>query len=194
VRPRTELTLAVLLCAAGAALVLLAAGRAWVVEIVARPAPLPDEQLVRRGGELVPWLPALGWLGLAGAGALLATSGRARRVVGMLLALAAVAVAAGAVRAAGHGDSRPGWAAVVCGAGALALAAAGVLAVVKAGGWPSLGGRYERGGGRTGAGPDRSRRPLGPDDPPETLWDALDRGHDPTAAPDVAPDRPGCGR
>lgn len=169
--PRRQLTLAVLVCVAGAAVALLATGRGWVVEVTARPAPLPDQLTERTGGDLRPWLTAVGWVALAGAGALLATRGVARRVLGGLLVLAGAGIAAGAGSAAVAGGADPGWPALAA-AGGVLVAAAGVAALLRSRGWPAMGARYERAGA--------SRRSAG-GDRPEELWDALDQGEDPTA-------------
>lgn len=176
--PGREWGATVLLCAAGAAAVLFTAGRTWSVEMVARPAPLPDDRLTRTGAELAPLLPALGWVGLAGAAALLATRGVARRALGGSLAatgaglVAATAWAATGGAAAAAGPGAAGWF-LLCGAGGVAVAAAGVLATVRGRRWPAMGTRYER---ATGA---LARRPESADS--ETVWHALDRGEDPTA-------------
>ena len=70
---RRALTYAVLLCVAGAGLALATATRTWAVEVTLRPAPLPAVRETSTGATLLPWLPALALVGLAGAGALLAT-------------------------------------------------------------------------------------------------------------------------
>lgn len=175
-------------------LALIAAGRPWLVELVARPAPLTDERIARSGGDLMPWLPALGWVGLAGAGALLATRGRVRRMVGgvlllagsgLLVATARAAVAAmapaGGVSATAHPGAGAGWA-LLCALGGAAVAAAGGLAAARGHRWPAMGARYERSAGRsTAARPEQirpERRPPGAR--PEEMWQALDRGEDPT--------------
>src|SRR4051794_28459648 len=71
-------SVAVAACVAGAGLALLAVSRVWVHETVVRPAPLPRAYETHTGSALVPWLPALALVALAGAGALLATRGAAR--------------------------------------------------------------------------------------------------------------------
>jgi Tryptophan-associated transmembrane protein (Trp_oprn_chp) len=162
-RGRRELAVAVLLCAAGAGTVLIAARQTWVVELTPRPAPLPELRDEQTGGALRPWLPALGWVALAGAGALLAVRGALRRVLGGLLALAGAAIVPGALTVAG------GWP-VLAAAGGLAVVAAGAVTVARGGRWPSMGARYER-AART------SQREADP----AQLWQALDRGEDPTA-------------
>lgn len=152
---RREISVAVVVCAAGAGLALFAATRTWWVEVVPRPAPLPATRTAHDGGGL---LPALALVGLAGAGAMVATKGRARRWLGVLLLLNGAGVATGG--AFGLSDAT-GWP-LACVAGGLLIAAGGLLAVVRGGRWPSLGTRYER-------------APVATSD-----WDALDRGEDPT--------------
>ena len=79
---RRELRLALLLVLAGAALVLLAAGRTWVDLALPQPPPLPPEVERRTGGQVVSALSPLGLLGLAGVAALAATRGAGRVLLG----------------------------------------------------------------------------------------------------------------
>jgi hypothetical protein len=97
----------------------------------------------------------LGLLALAAAGALLATTGWGRRAVAVVVLLAAVVTAL-------DGGDAPGVVAAV-------LEALGALVVLtRAGALPVLGGRYEV------PGEERPQRGA------HGLWDALDRGEDPT--------------
>ncbi|HET6212225.1 MAG TPA: Trp biosynthesis-associated membrane protein [Micromonosporaceae bacterium] len=153
---RRLLAVAVALCAAGAALALFAASRVWTVSFTPRPAPLAAARTARTGAAIAPWLPALGVVALAGAGALIATRGVARRVVGVLLLAVGLGIVLGAA-------GRAGWALAATLGGCL-VAAAGLLTVVRGHSFPSMGTRYER---APAADPD--------------LWAALDRGEDPTA-------------
>ena len=183
--PRRQLTVAVVACAAAAGLALFSASRPWLVEATVRPEPLPAVTTVRSGGSLAPSLPALGWVALAAAGALLATRGRARMALGLLVVLVGLAMpvvvlataaavsgdapAAGGPTASGPAAVGPavvaGWrlAAMVAG---VAVAAVGVATIRWGRSWPALGSRYERAAAPGAARPD--------------LWDALDRGEDPT--------------
>lgn len=161
--------MAVLLCAAGAAVALLAARATWAVELTARPAPFPAERTALTGGDRQPWVPALAWVVLAGAGALLATRAAVRRAVGVLLVLAGVGIAVTAGVAAADPSGSAGWP-VLAAAGGLAAAGAGVLALARGQRWPAMGSRYQR----------RARSRVPADGSPERLWDALDRGEDPT--------------
>jgi hypothetical protein len=180
---RRQLTYAVLLSLAGAGLALWAATRSWSVELAVRPAPLPPERTTRSGAALLPWLPALALVGLAGGGAVLATRGRVRQVLGALLALLGLAVAAGGgyglVADFGGAVSRQ-WPAL-CLAGGVLAAAGGLLTALRGRGWPGMGARYER-PARTGA--PTGEPAGGPVDGRRTTeaWDALDRGEDPTVS------------
>lgn len=176
-RGRRELTYAVLLCLAGAGLALWAVTRTWSVELTAR-GSLPPTRHSRTGADLLPWVSALALVGLAGGGAVLATRGRVRRLLGGLLSLAGLAVAAGG----GHGLTEAGvsrqWPALVL-AGGLLVATGGTFTVGHGGGWPAMGARYDR--------PGRPAEPAGPARPAvergtRDAWEALDRGEDPTVS------------
>ncbi|WP_239678593.1 Trp biosynthesis-associated membrane protein [Natronosporangium hydrolyticum] len=180
--PRRLLTLTVLLCALGAVLVLVAVGRTWLVEVTPRPAPLSEIRTETTGGQLRPWLPASGWVALAGAGALLAIRGWPRRLVGALLATAGALLVAGAVASLAEPELSSGWPWATL-AGGAAVAVAGVIAAARGHQWPSMGARYERSPaarrarrGDLAADPARSTSAR-----PEELWDALDQGEDPTS-------------
>jgi uncharacterized membrane protein len=163
--PRRQLTLAVLVAAAAAGLALYAASRTWRVEVTVRPAPLPAVRTARPGGALLPVLPALALVGLAGAGALLATRGRGRTAVGVLVLVSGLGMVGAAAYALAALDGvGAGWP-VVCGLAGAAVAAVGAVALRRGRAWPGLGTRYER------------RAPAEP-----ALWDALDRGEDPTGS------------
>ncbi|MEU6075199.1 Trp biosynthesis-associated membrane protein [Micromonospora sp. NPDC047074] len=181
---RRELTYAVLLCLAGAGLALWASTRTWAVDLTARPAPLPPLRDARTGAGLLPWLPALALVGLAGGGAVLATRGRARRLLGGLLCGLGAAVAAGGgygLVAAFDGAVSRHWAGL-CLLGGVLAGAGGLLTALRGHRWPAMGARYER----------RARRDARPGvagaDGRVTgrhtteAWDALDRGEDPTVS------------
>jgi hypothetical protein len=115
--------------------------------------------ITESGGSLAPLLPALALVALAGAGALLATRSWLRQVVGALVGLAGIGFGFEAVRvAASVHDVTVGWAAL-CVVGAVLVVASGLLALRRGRAWPAM-----------GAG----------------MWDAIDRGHDPTAAGEPA--------
>ncbi|MFC4051537.1 Trp biosynthesis-associated membrane protein [Actinomadura syzygii] len=191
--PGRERGIAALLCAAGAGLALLAAGRTWA-SVKAEHAITPFAQNLG-GGDLGGAPGALGWAGLAGLAALFATSGRVRAGVGVLVALFGVGIAyasATAVRrsnvlsAAGDKsallklgadpsvDVNLWW--TVSLAGGVLLAAAGLVTVLRGARWPRMSARYER----AATAPKASAAPADPADP-SSMWKSLDRGEDPTA-------------
>lgn len=202
-RSRRELAAAVLLAAVGGALLLLVASRGWVSLRVDRQPPLPPLSRTIHGSDAQPLLNALGFVGLAGAVAILATRRIGRLLVGALLVAAGVAglqrtvtdlngmspahvlslledagpvvgIAAGA-RTTVHPDLP--WMVCALAAGCL-LILGGVLTIVRAGAWPVMGRRYERRQGRSARPAARTER---------TMWDALDRGDDPTTDPATDP-------
>jgi hypothetical protein len=163
--PRRELALTVLGCLAGAGLALFSATRTWSAELIPRPQPLPAQRVTQTGGPLPS---ALAVAALAGAGALLATRGAGRLAVGVLLMLSGVGITVGGAR------GLPGAWPALCVAGGVAVLAAGAATVVRGRGWLSMGTRYER--ATAPDAPSRTGRPSTGKD----LWDALDRGEDPT--------------
>ena len=198
--PRRSFLPAVAGCLAGAALAIYAATRTWSLRVVERPG-LPDLRSAATGAQHAPWLVGLALVALAGAGALLATRGLARRLLGVLLAVAGAGVAVGAVAArAGLDTGRAGGAGtfwpVACSAGGALIVAAGLAAAWHGRSWPIMGSRYERAGapavpaepgGRSGplpaAGPESGEAADQRTDSPvdtRAVWDALDRGDDPT--------------
>jgi uncharacterized membrane protein (TIGR02234 family) len=94
--PRAELTLLLVLGAAGAGLVFLAMRQGWAQVRTAVPAPLPASVVTDSGQNLLPYADALVIAALATLAAVLATRRAARRAAGLLLAGlgAAIAVAA----------------------------------------------------------------------------------------------------
>ena len=197
-----------LACLAGAGLAIWAATRTWSLTIQARPG-MSDLRTARTGADLEPWLIGLALVALAGTGALLATHGWVRRLLGGLLTLVGAGVVAGAVAgraglavgAAGGGGTL--WP-VACALGGAIIAAGGLTAARLGHRWPGMSARYERGrvppletkpgapsgplaaAGRKTAVPAAGRKtaaPASPDRPLDhrTAWDALDRGDDPTA-------------
>ena len=122
---RREFGLVLLLGAAGAGLVVLAVRQAWAHAIFTPPRPLPAQDIVVTGQQLVPLAGALALAALACLAAVIATRSTARRVAGVLLAV----LGAGAAVAAGAGVSAS---AVL--AAAQAGAASGVLGGSTTGG------------------------------------------------------------
>ena len=138
----------------------------------------------RTGADLLPWLPALALVALAGGGAVLATRGRLRRLLGGLLALLGLAVAAGggyglvAVRRRRSSRQWP----VLCLLGGLLAAAGGWSTALRGGGWPAMGARYERPARTAAPSAPATGRPGGRAADHRDAWDALDRGEDPTVS------------
>ena len=188
---RRQLRAAVLLCLVGAAVVLLATGRAWTqVEVPA--GPLADARTVAvTGADLAPGVRALALVGLAGVVALLATRTTGRLVVGLLLTVAGAGVVAavlaadltaGSLREAGvPGAAVPvgatAWPVLAALGGGL-VAAGGLLAVLRGRSWPAMGARYEAPAAPAPA--PAAPVQAAPVPPERALWEALDRGEDPT--------------
>ncbi len=189
-----EYALAVLLGAASAGLAVTATtgGRSWGTAVVtaAQTAPVTFVVAART---VTPWAVAAALVGLAGIGAVIATAGRWRQAVGLLVAgcglvvLVTAGLAGGAVqsalrdeaegsvaaadpdaidRAVAHPDAEAWrWLAAAGGAG---LTVAGGLVLARGAGWPAMGRRYEA---------PAATRPRDQTD----LWRAQDEGEDPTA-------------
>jgi len=182
---RRELTLAALLCGAGAALTAGAGGRSWAT--VHAPDTIVAVSKSLTGTELTGAATALGWAGLAGLAALFAVRGVLRAGLGVLLAVFGagivyatttaisrshvLSVAAGKSQALGlstHATiSTSAWWAVSLVGGVL-LVAGGLLTAVRGARWAGMSAKYER-----GSGPAAPKDAVG-------MWKALDRGEDPT--------------
>ena len=200
---------ALALLAGGGALMLLAYGRVWVTATVGE-AGLPSLSVELTGRDLQPESTATALVVLAGIAALVATRRAGRLVTGIVLLVLGLVSAVRAVQFAvtdasstapegtvgrlvaertGVGPvglvvSHSAWWVVALGA-AMLVALAGAVVVLVRHGWPVLGGRYERADGTDEV--RQARRP-------ESAWDQLDLGLDPTddpppaATPDTAPD------
>ena len=163
--PRRELLAAVVLCLMGSALVLLAVSQAWVSAKVPAPPPLPSRRLELRGYHFAEGARALGFVGLAGVAALLAARDIGRLLVGLLIAAAGVGIVAVVVRALADTAGLGAWPYVAIVGGVL-LVAAGGLVVARGRSWTSMSARYDA----------PAQKPRGE----ASLWEALDRGEDPT--------------
>jgi uncharacterized membrane protein (TIGR02234 family) len=100
---RRELTLALLLGAAGAGLIFLASRQGWAEVRTIPPKPLPASRVTVSGAALVPYAEALVVAGLATLAAVLASRGLLRRITGALLAVLGATLAASAFTVSGAG-------------------------------------------------------------------------------------------
>jgi uncharacterized membrane protein (TIGR02234 family) len=209
-----RLATASIACLAGAGLALYAATRVWSVQVTERPG-LPGLRATGTGADAQPWLIALALIAMAAPGALLATRGLLRRLLGGLIMAvgAGIAVAAIVARAGTDAGAATGAATlgpIACVAGAALIIAGGLGAARHGHRWPTMGARYERRPvpppalrpgdrseplpatgpappagqtSRDGAGTDGSVPSERETTPLDTraVWDALDRGDDPTA-------------
>jgi uncharacterized membrane protein (TIGR02234 family) len=189
---RRSLAATLFLGAAGATVVLLAAGRVWAegtASVGGGSVPLDAS-----GSDVTGVPTALAIVGLAALVALFAVRRAGRLLVAVLLSLSGAGAATAALLGASGsgaldeqaarttGDaaatvealSHTVWPYVTAAGGALILLA-GLLALRFGRAWPSMSGRYERDGTPRA----RKERPVDPDRP-EDLWRALDRGEDPT--------------
>jgi hypothetical protein len=159
---RTRVLLAGVLAAGLAA---LAASRDWTTVTETGHAGL-TATTAQSGTDLASWALPCALAGGAAFLAMLATGARARRVLGVLAALAGLAAAlAGALHL-----TAGAWPWTLAAAG-LALAAAGAATCARAGRWPASAARYD--GAPAGA------RAIAED--PVSLWNALDSGQDPSS-------------
>ncbi len=167
--PRRELRVAVVLCLLGSALVLLALSHGWYSVVEGRQLTIDPVLTHVKGTKVVSGAQALGLVGLAGAVALVATRRWGRVVVGVLVLACGVGVVV-AVGRARVPSGAWGWASLTI-LGGVVLAASGALVTVRGRRWEALSSSYETPAARA-------------EEPPATdkgVWDALDRGEDPTA-------------
>lgn len=191
---------AALLAAAGAGLILASDGRGWASATVTSPIRLS----VQTSGSSLTSLPyALGLAGLAGALALFAVRRIGRYLVGAVLLGAGigtvVAVAAnlgrldsaqlartaeqtlGASAASLGPVSNTAWPYVTL-AGGVLVALSGALTLARGHSWTGLSSRYDRNATAPAAAAAASPEPVPAAEPTSReLWDALNRGTDPTA-------------
>lgn len=182
------LTLVLLLI--GAVGLLWSASRTWIYATTDAQG-LPGVEVAISGATVLPLVSGVGLLLLAGIAGVIATSKIVRVVVGLILLVAsAVALeasvsfglerqrsateAATAVAGAVTDVSATGWWWLAA-AGATAGVVAGAMTVAFGNSWPSLGSRYQRETAAVAA-PTTSAQ----------MWDAMDRGEDPTSGPEVS--------
>lgn len=198
-RERGPFAAALLLTALGGGAALLISTRHWQSAVLPRQRPLADDvlQLTGRTTDASPTAFAL--VALAGVVAVLATRGLPRRLVGAVLGVAGLGLAwrsLAGLRALGADRVRTLDAATHSGVGVepsvvpqvtvhplwpwlsavsgLLVAVAGLLVAARGQAWAGLSGRYET----TRAEPAEHPVPQPGD---VALWNALDRGDDPTA-------------
>lgn len=203
-RAGRSLGIALLLGAAGAAVVLIASGRTWAEgsATVAGGTVSLDA-----GGRDVTGVPAaLAVVGLAALVAVFAVRTAGRLLVSALLTLSGVGATVAALVGASDsaalddkaarttGDTAATVAALthtawpyVTAAGGVLILLAGLLALRYGSHWPTMSGRYERDGTpradrvrAPASGPAKATGPATDPDRPEDIWKALDRGEDPT--------------
>ena len=199
---RRELTVTVLIALLGGVIAWASAGRPWATG-VAGVAP-NTFKVTASGDDLSAGVTALGLTALAGALALFATQRLARRLVGVLLIAAGVGVAVYAFgeRGASHASRvladkaaakgyatrsmdahMASWWALAAFGGVLVVLA-GVAAVARGATWPGMSSRYENAASKTAA-------RAADTGTAKDLWDALDRGEDPTELVEPAGATPG---
>lgn len=183
---RREYTLALSGLAGGGALALAVAQATWVEATSAE----VSYDTAFPGSEVAPGLVACALVAMAGAVGVVATRGIGRRLVGGILALVGLVVAALALHVlvspaqvvrhplglvtGGEATARVvgvswGWCLLAL-LGGLAVLAGGVLTVARGSRWSVMAARYDTPAGR--------RRAAAPD-----AWTQIDRGEDPTLDP-----------
>ncbi|WP_061300258.1 Trp biosynthesis-associated membrane protein [Herbidospora cretacea] len=168
-------------CAAGGALALLSAGQVWAQLLAPTGLTNPEALHDVTGPEVAPVVTPVTLAALAGCVAVLATKGVWRQVIGALVAICGGAVVIAMMRVfddvlllesadlTGAAVQVTVWP-WLTGAGGVLLIGGGLWAAVAGGRWPGMSSRYDRTGrdGRDGPPTERS------------MWDAIDRGDDPT--------------
>ena len=174
----------------GAVALLLSATRPWVEAAANGTVGLPAVDVSITGGEALPVLTGAGLLLLAGIAGVLATGGVLRVIVGVVLLVTSAVALEAAISFGRRGSTAAeetarailqtsgtgtGWWLLAAG-GAAAGVLAGTLTVALGKRWPTLGSRYQR----------RDARASGAATTPAQMWDAMDRGEDPTIGPEVS--------
>jgi hypothetical protein len=165
---RRELRVAVLLCLVGSALVLFALSRTWYSVVDSQQLTIDAVRTAVKGTKVVSGAAALGYVGLAGVVALAATKRWGRVVVGVLVLAAGVGIVVDVAQASVPSGAS-GWAMLTV-TGGVVLALSGVLVAARGRTWAALSSSYE-------APAVRAEEPPATD---KAVWDALDRGEDPT--------------
>jgi uncharacterized membrane protein (TIGR02234 family) len=199
---RRALTTTALLAILGAVLAWVVAGRVWARGGV---GGAENTLLVSAtGNDLSGAVTALALTAIAGSLALFATHKLGRQLVGLLLTAVGVGIVASAASAHGtahartvlaakatakgvggaveHFSGNAYWLAAVC--GGVIVAAAGLLTVVRGRTWPAMSSRYDTPAVRAAKAEAHAAAQV---NTAKGLWDALDRGEDPTGEPGVAP-------
>jgi uncharacterized membrane protein (TIGR02234 family) len=186
-------TLVLGLISAGA--VAVGVSKPWVTA-TATVTGLPVISASVDGADVAPLAGALGFVLLAALGAVVATRGRLRRGLGLLIVVAAAVVLAAAVHpgdtqrgieqalsakgwSGGPYRTGVGWWRVLTAVGGCGCLLAGALVARFGASWASMGARYDAPG-------STSATVAGdlPAAPTETdLWRSIDSGHDPTQGP-----------
>jgi uncharacterized membrane protein (TIGR02234 family) len=192
--------LAALLAAAGAGLILASDGRGWADATVTAPVRLSVEAT---GSNLTSLPYALGLAGLAGAVALFAVRRIGRYLVGLVLFGAGAGTVAAVVANLGHLDgadlakaaeqtlgasaaqvgtvTNTAWPYVTI-AGGVLVALSGALTLARGRAWTGLSNRYEVAPGAADKAAAAAPVSVPAAEPTSRdLWDALNRGADPTA-------------
>lgn len=190
--PRREYAFSLGLILLGAVLVVVSSGRTWATGEVATAGGSTASATLRvTGSDAAGGLVGLALLSAAGVAALVASRGRLRKIVAIVIVLTGVSIVLNAVfsgltgvldeaarKSAGVTSAHATavettiapW---ICVLGGLLIVAGGVLAVLHGGTWSAMGSRY-----------DRAPATLDP-------WSALDQGIDPTLdAPGTMPTEP----
>lgn len=158
---------ALLLCLVGSSLTLLAASRTWVTRTIDHGPSLPLETIRRTGHALEPGLRPAALLGLASVVAVVATRAWGRTAIGLITAYAGGLILGVSIQHA------PGLWPVASAVGGLLLLTGGLLTMLRGYRWGGLSDAY-----RVPAA-TADQAPL----TDKGVWDALDRGEDPTVEP-----------
>ncbi len=196
-RPRIRYGPTLVLGLVGALAVTVGVAKAWVTA-TARVPGLPTIEVGVTGADLAPLAGALGVVVLAGFGAVIATRGWARRVVGILIVAAAAVVLVTAIHPPGatgaleDGLSAKGWSSGaystgtvgwrwVSLAGALISMGAGAAISRYASRWATMGQEYDAPTreGTAASGPDAEAADMAELSEAD-VWREIDQGRDPT--------------